>query len=200
MRSALYREPVGNSLDTWFKREILVHEASLLRYLRRVWPRRDEIEDLLQDIYIRTYESARRARPATPRAFVFAIARNLITDRIRRGRVVSIEAVGDPDALNVLVDEASPERKLSAWQELKRVTRALNSLPPRCREVVWLRKVDELSTQEVADELGVSVRTVEGQILKGMRLLSDTVFANDAGHRQGEAADSSAGEAEHGEQ
>jgi len=148
-----YRPRVYDSLDTWFKREILVHEASLLRYLGRVWPRHDEIHDLRQEIYVRLYESAQRSRPATPRAFIFATARNLIADRIRRARVVSIEAVGDPDALNVLVDEASPERKLSAWQDLRRLTRALNSLPPRCREVVWLRKVDELSTKEVADQL-----------------------------------------------
>jgi RNA polymerase sigma-70 factor (ECF subfamily) len=185
-------------LDTWFKREILVHEAALLRYLSRVWPHHDEIHDLRQDIYIRIYESAQKSRPAAPRAFIFATARNLITDRIRRARVVSIEAIGDPDALNVLIDEASPERRLSAWQELQRLTSALNSLPPRCREVVWLRKVDELSSKEVADELGVSVRTVEGQILKGMRLLSNTVFGI-PGAKAGDAEVGSDRETEHGE-
>lgn len=167
---------MDDSLDTWFKREILLHEALLLRYLRRVWPRRDEVQDLRQEIYVRVYEAARNVRPVSPRAFLLATARNLITDRVRRGRVVRIEAVGDPDVLNVIVDELSPERRLSAWQELKRVTRAFNQLPPRCREIVWLKKVDDLSMQEVADLLGLSVRTVENQVLKGMRLLSDTVF------------------------
>jgi RNA polymerase sigma factor (sigma-70 family) len=198
MRNTRYREPVDDSLDTWFKREILVHEASLLRYLGRVWPRQDEIHDLRQDIYIRIYESARKVRPSTPRAFMFATARNLMTDHLRRRRVVSIEAVGDPDALNVLVDEVSPERGLNAWQELKRVTRALNRLPPRCREVVWLRKIDDLSVKEVADQLGVSMRTVEGQIRKGMRLLSDTVFGNDS-TSQSAAAECAEKETEHGE-
>jgi RNA polymerase sigma factor (sigma-70 family) len=171
-----YFQRVDDSLDTWFKREILLHEALLLRYLRRVWPRRDEVQDLRQEIYVRVYEAARNVRPTAPRAFLLATARNLVTDRVRRGRVVRIEAVGDLDVLNVIVDELSPERRLSAWQELKRVTRAFNQLPPRCREIVWLKKVDDLSMQEVANLLGLSVRTVENQVLKGMRLLSDTVY------------------------
>lgn len=114
-------------------------------------------------------------------------------------RIVSVEAIGDPDALNVLIDEASPERKASAWQELKRVARALNGLPPRCREVVWLRKVDELSTKEVADQLGISVRTVEGQILKGMRLLADTAFEDEENSRRTEVSGSDEEKKEHGD-
>lgn len=187
------------SLDTWFKREVLIHEGSLLRYLGRVWSRPEEIHDLRQEIYVRVYEAARRSRPTTTRAFLFATARHLISDRIRRGRIVSIEAIGDPDLLNVLVDEVSPERKTSAWQELKRVARALNGLPPRCREIVWLRKVDELSTREVADQLGVSVRTVEGQILKGMRLLSDTVFEDEVNPHHSDVSGSDEREREHGD-
>ena len=192
---------MDDSLDSWFKREILVHEALLLRYLRRVWPRREEVHDLRQEIYIRVYESALKARPAAPRAFVLATARNLVVDRLRRGRVVSIEAVGDPDALNVMVDELSPERRLSAWQELRRVTRAFNGLPRRCREVVWLKRVHDLSMQEVADRLGLSVRTVENQVLRGMRLLSETVFGDPAASskQRGLRVDIEK-EAEHGEQ
>ena len=165
-----------DSLDTWFKREILAHEASLLRYLHRTWRNREEVHDLRQEIYARVYEAARKVRPHAPKAFLFTTARHLLADRVRRGRVVSIEAVGDPDALNVTVDELSPERRLTAWQEIRRVTRALNQLPPRCREVVWLRKVDELSNKQVADSLGISVRTVELQVAKGMRLLTDAIF------------------------
>jgi RNA polymerase sigma-70 factor (ECF subfamily) len=167
---------VEDSLDTWFKREILVHEAALLRYLNRVWSWRDEIHDLRQEVYIRVYEAAKKSRPAAAKPFLFATARNLMADRLRRGRIVSIEAIGDPDALNVMINEVSPERHLSAWQELKRVSHALNRLPPRCREIVWLRKVDQLSNKQVAQHLGVSVRTVESQILKGMHLIGDALF------------------------
>ena len=85
---------MDESLDAWFKREILVHEAALVGYLTRTWPHRHEILDLRQDIYVRVYESAAKVRPFAPKSFLFATARHLLTDRIRRQRIVSIDAVG----------------------------------------------------------------------------------------------------------
>jgi RNA polymerase sigma-70 factor (ECF subfamily) len=50
-------------------------------------------------------------------------------------------------------------------------------LPPKCRDVVWLRRVDEISQKEVATRLGISERTVESHVLKGMKLLADMFLA-----------------------
>jgi len=166
------------SLDTWFKQQILVHEPALLRYLTRVWPRRGEIFDLRQETYARVYKAAAASRPHSARAFLFATARHLMTDRLRRERVVSIEAVGDIDALNVLVNEISAERCLSARQELKRLAHALDLLPPKCREVVWMRRVEELSHKEIAERLGISEKTVEKHVSKGARLLAEHMAAD----------------------
>src|SRR3546814_8087206 len=82
---------MDDSLDDWFAREILVHEGALESFLRRAWPNRDEIHDLRQEAYVRVYEAAARSRPTTPRAFLFTTARHLVTDRLRRGRVVRSE-------------------------------------------------------------------------------------------------------------
>jgi RNA polymerase sigma factor (sigma-70 family) len=128
---------VEESLDSWFKREILVHERALRGYIGRVWPHRDEVYDVLQETYVRVYEAGKRSRASVTRPFIFTIARNLVADRQRRARVISIEVVSDPDALNVLIEEITPERRISAWQDLKRVMRALNLLPARSREVIW---------------------------------------------------------------
>ncbi len=100
-----------------------------------------------------------------------------MADRRRRNRIVSIESVSDIADLNVLVDEVSPERRLDARQELKRLAHAFDQLPPKCREVVWLRRVDEISQKEVATRLGISERTVESHVLKGMKLLADLFLA-----------------------
>ncbi len=169
---------VNDSLNDWFAREILVHEGALLRYLLRKWFRREEIHDLRQEIYVRVYEAAAKTRPAMPKSFMFTTARHLMTDRLRRGRVVSIEAVGDMDALNVLIDEISPERRLSARQDLKRLTDAFDRLPDRCREVVWLRRVEELPQKEVARRMGISEKTVEKQVAKGARLIADHYYGD----------------------
>src|SRR5690606_22653238 len=118
------------------------------------------------------YEAAGRSRPASPRAFMYATARNLMADRVRRGRVVSIEAVGDMEALSVSMQDPEPDEKASTWQELKRLADAVDRLPDRCRAAVWLHKVEELSYREVAARMGTSVKTVEKQIAKGIRRLA----------------------------
>lgn len=167
---------MADTLDAWFKREVLPHETALLRYLRRVWPHRAEIHDLRQETYVRVYEAAARSRPLAPRSFVFTTARHLMVDRQRRSRVISIDLVSDPDSLNVLVDEVSPERRVGAWDDLRRIVRVLNRLPPRCREVIWLKRVDELSNREIAEHLRISVRTVENQVFRAMRSLAEYLF------------------------
>jgi RNA polymerase sigma-70 factor (ECF subfamily) len=163
-------------LDTWFKREILAHEGALARYLTRAWRNRDEVDDLRQETYVRVYEAAARARPLQPKSFLFATARHLMTDHIRRRRVVAIDAVGDLDSLNVMVEENSPEARTSAYEDLRRLAEALDALPPKCREVVWLRRVDDMPQREVAVQLGIAQKTVEKHVMKGMKLLAQAVF------------------------
>jgi len=161
------------ALDDWFIREILVHEAALAGFLRRCWPHRDELHDLRQEVNVRVYESAGRALPQQPRAFLFATARHLMTDRLRRSRVVSIEAMGDLEPLHVLIDEVSPERWCGGREGLRKLAEAFDQLPTRCRQVVWMRRVEELAQKEVAMRLGISEKTVEKHLARAMRLLAE---------------------------
>ena len=164
-------------LDTWFEQEVLPHERSLVRYLTRVWPNNSETQDIVQEVYVRTYEAAKTTRPTAVKSFLFATARHLLIDKARRNRVVSIDAVGDLDVLNVSIDELTPERRLSARQEVKILAAAFSRLSVRCREVVWLRRIDVVPQKEVAKRLGISERTVETYLARGMRHIADALFA-----------------------
>ena len=164
-------------LDNWFVHEVLPHEASLMRYLARVWPDRSEIEDIRHDAYVRILENADRLRPTAPKSLLFSIARNLMVDRIRRNRVVSIDLMEDLDSLNVLVDEITPERRVSIHQQMTRVTAAINRLPDRCQAVFWLRRIENLSQKEIAAQLGISEGTVEKHMVRAARLLADLLSA-----------------------
>lgn len=171
------------ALDRWFTDEILVHEEALLRYLHRTWRHRDEIHDLRQELYVRVYEAAGKSFPAQPKAFLFASARHLMADRIRRRKVVSIEPMGDFEPSHVLIDDVTPERWSSGRQSLALLSAAFDRLPDRCREVVWLRRVEELSQKDVALRMGISEKTVEKHIAKGMRLLADALFGDNEAAR-----------------
>lgn len=168
-------------LDQWFATEILPHERLLLRYLLRVWRNSSDVPDLLQEVYVRVYESARTQLPRQPKPFLFATARNLMADQIRRRRIVSIDTAGrDTEYLNAMVDELSPERQLNAGQELHRLAVAFDSLSDRCREVIWFRRVEGLSQRETAERLGLKEEAIESQLARGMRALARAIFNADA--------------------
>ena len=188
------------AFNSWFKREILAHEEMLMRFLLRVWPRRDEHDDIRQEAYARVYEAAQKGRPQSPKAFLFATARHLMADRVRRERIVSIQAGGDSEYLNVLIDEISPEQRVSATEELTRLARAFDRLPPKCREVVWLRRVKELSQKEIGAKLGLKQKAIEKHLTIGARLLAQYMKGNTLIPRPGAAnpADTDETEHEHG--
>lgn len=179
--------PPNPDIDRWFIAEILPLEGALTRYIRRVWSKPTDVADLRQDIYIRVYRSALESGlPRLPKAFLFTTARNLLTDRIRRGRVIHIDYTQDLDSLNVLVDELSPEQRLSARQELAKLTEALDRLPARTREVIWLRRVEGLSQKDAAARLGMQEMTLAGYLSKGLRALARTVLGDDQEAKTGE--------------
>jgi RNA polymerase sigma-70 factor (ECF subfamily) len=160
-------------LNAWFCREVLPLEAALTRFIRRNWRSAADVTDLRQDIYERALNGARSELPAMTMPFLFTVARNHLINRAKRARIVSFDLVADLEGLNVEADLLATERHLSARDELRRAQAGLENLPSRCREVVQLRKVEGLSTREVADRLGVGVDTVEKQTTLGMRALVD---------------------------
>ena len=161
------------TLHAWFCREVLPLERALMRFIRRNWRAAADVTDLRQDIYERVLGGARAGIPAHTRQYVFTVARNHLINQAKRGQVVSFELVADMTSLQTGFDRFGTERQLSARDELRRAQIGLDRLPPRCREVVWLRKVEGLSTLQTAERLGISVNTVERHITQGMRALVD---------------------------
>lgn len=169
--------PAADALDRWFVEDVLPLEPALMRLLRRYWRRADDVPDLRQEVYTRVYEGAARdGMPSATAAYVFRTARNLLIDQARRAQVVSFDLVAEleelPDAPR---DEWSPERIAAARAELRLLERALDALPPRCREVVSLRRIDGLSQKDIAARLGIAEGTVEKHVTLGMRALAETL-------------------------
>lgn len=161
------------ALREWFCGEVLPLEPSLSAFIRRNWRDAGDIVDLRQDIYERVLAGARNALPQHTAAFVYTVARNHLINCAKRAQIVSFQLVADLEEVSAPADMFSAERHLQARDELRRAQLGLDRLPPRCREVVRLRKVEGLSTREVSERLGVGLDTVEKQMTLGMRALAD---------------------------
>jgi RNA polymerase sigma factor (sigma-70 family) len=161
------------ALSAWFCDAILSHEASLMRFIRRNWKDAGEAADLRQEIYERVLVGGRRELPRNAGHYLFAVARNHLINRAKRAQIVSFDVVADMAAIGDRTDLYSTERYVTARDELRRAQTGLGLLPPRCREVVRLRKIEGLSTRETAEQLGVGIDTVEKQLTLGIRAMAD---------------------------
>lgn len=140
----------------------------LLELLQRRTGQADVAADLAQDVFVRLSSiRAVLSDRQQARAYIFRMAMNVVIDRsrneARRNRILSgvellfEDAAPDPEAMTVNRDQ------------IRRIDRALEELPPKCREVLMLARVYGLSHKEIADRMGVSVSLVEKYQLRAMR-------------------------------
>jgi RNA polymerase sigma factor (sigma-70 family) len=166
----------ASAVEDWFVREVLPLEAALMQFLQHNWRNKGDIADLRQDVYVQVYEAAHKEIPNQARAFVFQIARNLLLNRLRREHVVPIEAVADVDALSVAMDDPGQERTVIARDELRRLQGALDRLPPRCRDVVILGRIEGMSGREISARLGITQQAASTHLINGIRALVNEVY------------------------
>ena len=153
----------------WFTEEVQPHERSLRAYLQAAAPNPAEVDDLMQESYLRLL----RARSAGPircvRALLFAIARNAVRDAVR-AKLANREISGtEIDAVPVLDQTADVVDLVARRQEQALLAEALRSLPERCRQVLLLRKIHGLPQREIARQLDISENTVESLVSRGIR-------------------------------
>lgn len=165
-----------SAVENWFVHEVLPLEAMLMHFLHQNWRNKTDLEDFRQDIYAQLLVAAETAIPERTRPFVFATARNLLINRVRREHIVPIDAVADMDSFGLASDEPGPDRSAIARDTLRKLHLALDLLPPRARQAVVLRRIEGLSRREIAQRMGITERTVADHIANGMRVLADALF------------------------
>jgi len=163
----------------WFAKEVLPHEAALRRWLgRRAGAFACDPDEIVQETYARLW-AANAALILAPRAYMFVTARRVLGDLARRARIVSIETMADIEALNIVGEESSAERTLSAREELAKLMETVTKLPPQCRKVFELRKFEGFSQRETAQSLGISESTVEKHLSKALQVILDAMTGAD---------------------
>lgn len=166
-------------LQGWFVLKILPLEAALTLFLRRNWRNKSDVPDLVHDVYVRVYEAASKGLPENPKSFVFSTAHNLLIDRYRRDKIVPIESAAQLEAYGTPLDEPGPDRSTMARDDLRRLQKALDDLPPRTRTVVIMRRVEGLSRGDIAKQLGISEVTIKWHLNEGLRVLADALYSEE---------------------
>jgi RNA polymerase sigma factor (sigma-70 family) len=154
--------------------------SPLRRYLSRLLGNTAEAQDIAHDAYIRVYPTVTTKPTEQPEALLYLTARRLAINRLKRRSISPIHP-GAPDLDSAASSSPSVEQQVMARQELTLLEQAIADLPPGCRAVLLLRKVELLSHREIADRLGIAVSTVEKQHARALRLLRAALPAETTG-------------------
>jgi RNA polymerase sigma-70 factor (ECF subfamily) len=152
----------------WFAEEVYPQDSQLKAFLRGSFPSIRDVDDLVQESYLRLWRRQLVAPLRSARTFLYTIARHLAVDALRHRACSPIADVADWTRLAVLDDKPDAAEAACTSEELDLLLEAIEALPPRCREIVILRKLRGLSQKEIARRMGITERTVEVQGTKGL--------------------------------
>jgi RNA polymerase sigma-70 factor (ECF subfamily) len=152
------------------------YQFRLVRYLIYLLGRRDFVDDLVQETWLRVLERGRsydgrcRFEP-----WLFTIARNLTIDHLRKRSIFSLDSSDDPEQdrehPSLASSDPSPFELAARTEEAHRIAHTLESLEPIYREALVLRFQEELSLQEMSAVMGVPLTTVSSRIYRGLATL-----------------------------
>ncbi len=134
----------------------------------RYTSRRDEAEDLTQEIFIRVYQNLKsfRSDSGSFQSWIMKVGRNLIIDHYRRTRRYQ-QAAGteEMEAMNLSDDKVpNPQRSVEQSEASSFLSEGLQALSPELKEAIILRDLEGMAYQEIAGLLGIPEGTVKSRI------------------------------------
>lgn len=134
----------------------------------------DAAKDVMQETFLRVYENRDRLMKSDAfKSWLFTIARNQCLNAIRRsGKHVSL-----PDAKDLPPVAETPFTRMEKSEQVRFVTRFLESLPPEYREVIVLREYQNLSYEEIAAVTRSTLSAVKSRLFKARRKLAQQMEA-----------------------
>ncbi|WP_454720423.1 MULTISPECIES: RNA polymerase sigma factor [Cupriavidus] len=132
--------------------------------------------DVLHDALVRFAVVTQRSCIAEPQAYVRRIVESVLVDHHRSdSRYVPLAEEGEaqPGQAEICAESApSSETLADLRQRLAAIQAVIESLPPRCRDVFWLLRVEGFTYAEIGARLGIAQKTVEGHAVRALVQLS----------------------------
>ncbi len=143
----------------------------LVQFADRLLKDRDAAEEVVQDVMLELWKRRESlVIQGSPQAYLFQSTRNRALNRLRHLRVENRDDEFDADTIPT---GATTDAAASAGEIETALKRAIETLPPRCRQVFEMNRRHGLKYAEVAESLGVSVKAVEAHMARALRTLRE---------------------------
>ncbi len=165
------KESSVESISTAFKR----YRSSLKYFISGYVINPQDVDDVCQETFLRTYKSSIENEVQKPKSFMFRVAKNLIVSDLRRASTQLNEYVEDIDIVDSTIELDNLENNTLAQEKLGVMCEAIAGLPNKCRQAVVMRKVYGLTTKDIAKRMNISTITVSNYITRGMCAYNDAI-------------------------
>jgi RNA polymerase sigma-70 factor (ECF subfamily) len=171
---------VGEGDHAAFRQLVERHQNAVIGTVAKMLGNASESEDIAQQVFLRIWRHAKRYRPdAKFTTYLFTITRNLVYNETRRRSRKKEVSSDEREENSNLTVEASPDRQPDAEMlqaELQRkVDEAIASLPETQRMAVVLRRYEQLSYEEIAVVLKLSVSAVKSLLFRARTSLREAL-------------------------
>lgn len=146
------------------------HQSFLKRFLTRFLPCSHDIEDVVQDSYLKALCAEKNQEIHSPKAFLFRIARNEALKELRKKSRRVTDYIEELDIPEASTSDTSVEDLSIAKQRLGLFCQSALEMTPKCRKVFLMCKVYGFSYKEIASQLGISVSGVEKHVARGLEI------------------------------
>jgi len=151
----------SNFKEAWFRGVYERHFSELYFYLRSFTTDEEMIQDIIQDAFVTLLEKDKFETIANVRNYLYSCVRNSLFDKIKSSKKrerIRIEMLNEVEWTPYETDKRTRERLLYITRE------AVKNLPPACKSIFTMAKVEGMSYKQIADKLSLSVKTVEAQM------------------------------------
>ena len=161
-------ELAGNNGSGSLLESFKCHEKSLRHYISGFFITTQDIDDISQETFLRTFKSNMKDKVIKPKSFMFRVAKNLIISEYRRSSYKLTDYIEDIEYDSQPLDIANIENDFETQHTLGLFCEGLAGLPEQCRRIMIMRKVYGLTIKEISDRLGIATSTVNWNLAKGM--------------------------------
>jgi RNA polymerase sigma-70 factor (ECF subfamily) len=151
------------------------YHDSLINFLRQRLRTPEDANDVAQEAYIRMMQYQNSTAIRSPSSMLFRIAINVANDLGRSEQVRRVSDRCSLEAFELVSNTPSPEREISAKQELALLRTAIEDLPPKCRQAFLLSRAHGMTYPEIAAHCGISVKMVEKHISRALAVCMQKV-------------------------
>ena len=147
----------------------------LRRFVRPRVATPEDAEDVIQDAYLRVLRYSARQQVKDRERLLFSVAKNLAVDSHRRHRARQRTIASCALLFHGASEGPAAEEMADLWQRLSQIETAISSLPPRCRQVFLMHRLEGMSYGQIARACAISPSAVEKHMARASGMLDSTL-------------------------